>query len=901
MDIPSGFEAIGATLAILAVIALGGLAIRPRLLPWWANLLLGGVAGAGVTAFWGARVHTLDPGWWAVGVVVGAALGALPLLGQAWAGRNAEVRIGDYAVDGVLGSGASGTVYRARSADGAAVAIKVLAPEWMGDAEFRARFRAEAALMTQLNHPNCVRVIDVLDDDVVAAIVSELVDGASLRVVLESSGRLDAVQALDVMQGALAGLSYLHARGIVHRDVKPENILVDRHGVSKLVDFGLARRVGEWGTGGVESVGSPRYMSPEQVEGRAIDVRTDVYSCGVVLFELLTSRSPFTATDVAGVLRAHVQAPVPDPRSIRPDIPGPLAELCMAALAKDPADRPATAAEFLERLTSAAQSAYGASWLAGTATVGLAAVVGAVVGAGFGAAAAGGAAGAGGLAAAAAGLAPLASPSVGAASSVTQVVPGSAAPTGPGPAAPTGPVTGAPPGAPTGPAPGAPTGPATGVGAPTAATETPAPSAPPPHSTLVHVGRTHRPGVPRHLHRKSAAAAVVIIVLAMLGGGAGVGAAPVIPAGFRRPSGALAACVVGTWRSTRYAYEDVWDGTPVLVQQPLTGPIEEVAYEADGRMVSVAPAGELPSTGTLDGAPFLDQRFGTWTGIWTNEGDHGISQSVENASRWFDLLFTQATATSGRGTFLKIPTAHGRRAAVLSRSTVCTATSLRFTESFRYHGHTISDNSSYVRLPPGTRLPAAASVPPEQGLLGGLNLAAYCANALRLGGVRLTRGLAGPGAAYDNWACGGANASALDFDNACEWDWADASAVARPLSPDVAYGWLCYRSGAAAPASVTLKPSSGGAGTAVTITSPTACPTGSYSLSYGLSATGADRALLGGSNVPAPRGPVMMTATIDPFGTKHLPPGLLRIYLWCSSKVGPDFAYLPAAFHFTGS
>jgi len=272
--------------------------------------------------------------------------------------------LGGYELEGRIGAGATGVVYRARrSSDGSPVAVKLLSADLAAQKDFMARFRSEAALMAEVDSAHCVSFIELVEADGSIGLASELVDGATLRAVVRQSGSLTPEQSLGVLDGALQGLVALHAQGIVHRDVKPENILVDRSGTSKLADFGLARPAALGSAERTAEVeGSPLYMSPEQVRGDAVGLQSDLYSAGGVLFELLAGRPPFTAATIDEVLAAHVSADVPDPRSMRPDLPEPVAHLVTSALAKDPAQRPSSAQEFLDALRAAAKDSYGAAW-----------------------------------------------------------------------------------------------------------------------------------------------------------------------------------------------------------------------------------------------------------------------------------------------------------------------------------------------------------------------------------------------------------------------------------------------------------------------------------------------------------------------------------------------------------
>ncbi|SDO88569.1 Protein kinase domain-containing protein [Nakamurella panacisegetis] len=283
--------------------------------------------------------------------------------------------VGRYRVSAVLGSGSFGTVYLGSDPTiGSPVAVKVLDRDRTDDQASMAALRSEADAMRRIQDRHCVRVIDVVDEPDVTAIVTELIDGASLRAVLtRAAGRLTGPQALDVMRGALLGLTAVHTAGLIHGDVKPDNILVDRRGVSRLIDFGLARPQGAVSADG-SVAGSPAYMSPEQITGHQVTGRSDIYACAAVLFELLTGRRPYVSDRVVDVARMHLNAPVPDPREFEPTLAADLAQLCMKGLSKDPADRYATAADFLAALEQAAQQRYGAAWRTG---LGLGALAGA--------------------------------------------------------------------------------------------------------------------------------------------------------------------------------------------------------------------------------------------------------------------------------------------------------------------------------------------------------------------------------------------------------------------------------------------------------------------------------------------------------------------------------------------
>ncbi|MFI6919875.1 protein kinase [Nonomuraea spiralis] len=253
-----------------------------------------------------------------------------------------------------LGSGAAGRVVLAtRDHDGVEVAIKYLNDELRSDMGFVARFRHEARLIGTLQSSHHARLIDYVESGQGAAIVMELVNGVSLREILRSEGPTGAEAALVVLKGSLQGLAAAHSIGVVHRDFKPENVMVQGDGVSKLVDFGIAVRAGE----GVSAAGTPPYMAPEQWAGGPAGPTTDVYAATVVFFECLTGTRPYRAPNIAALARQHQSAPPPVE-----EVPQALQGLVERGLAKQPDERPPSAEAFLTELEAIAAEAYGADW-----------------------------------------------------------------------------------------------------------------------------------------------------------------------------------------------------------------------------------------------------------------------------------------------------------------------------------------------------------------------------------------------------------------------------------------------------------------------------------------------------------------------------------------------------------
>src|SRR5580693_6420446 len=253
-----------------------------------------------------------------------------------------------------LGSGGFGDVVLARhDASGTPVAIKYLRREMLADPEFAAMFRAEAAVLASLADPNVVRLYEYAESPGGAAIVMELVEGVSLREMLARQGKTTAEAALVVLQGSLLGLAAAHRRGVVHRDYKPENVLVAGDGASKLTDFGIAARAGDSPMAG----GTLLYAPPEQFAGAPASPASDVYAATATFYECLVGRPPFSGTTAEALLYQHLSEPVP----LEP-VPGPLRPLVEAGLAKDPGRRPADAIALVTGLRTMAAGAYGPDW-----------------------------------------------------------------------------------------------------------------------------------------------------------------------------------------------------------------------------------------------------------------------------------------------------------------------------------------------------------------------------------------------------------------------------------------------------------------------------------------------------------------------------------------------------------
>ncbi|WP_345711009.1 Stk1 family PASTA domain-containing Ser/Thr kinase, partial [Kineococcus glutinatus] len=261
-------------------------------------------------------------------------------------GRRIDSR---YRVLGRIGRGGMGVVYRAEDERlEREVALKVLRSDLAHDADARQRFVREAKAAARLANPHVVSVLDQGTDGEVAYLVMELVPGRTLRDAISEQGLLTPGEALAALEDVLDALAEAHRKGIVHRDVKPANVLVDDHGRIKVADFGLARSAAAATTasGSTDLLGTAEYLAPERMRGIA-DARSDVYATGVLLFEMLTGQPPFTGDTPANLAYRHLYDEVPAPSALVPGLPAPIDGLVRHATAKDPADRPADAGEFL--------------------------------------------------------------------------------------------------------------------------------------------------------------------------------------------------------------------------------------------------------------------------------------------------------------------------------------------------------------------------------------------------------------------------------------------------------------------------------------------------------------------------------------------------------------------------
>ena len=260
------------------------------------------------------------------------------MTGESLAGR----RFGAYEILEELGSGGMGKVYRARNVTlERVVALKTLAPAFSADQEFVQRFLKEARVAARLNHPNVVQIYDFGSVGGIQYLAMEFVDGESLGARL-ARGRLAEREAIRVVRQAAKALAVAHEAGIVHRDIKPDNLMLTSRGDLKLVDLGIAKRVDEdqglTQTG--QAVGTPNYISPEQIRGsKDIDARADVYSLGATFYHLVTGHAPYKGTSGALVMSMHLTQPLPDPRQYEPGLSEGLCRVLRKSMAKSRGER----------------------------------------------------------------------------------------------------------------------------------------------------------------------------------------------------------------------------------------------------------------------------------------------------------------------------------------------------------------------------------------------------------------------------------------------------------------------------------------------------------------------------------------------------------------------------------
>ena len=256
-----------------------------------------------------------------------------------------------YEILEVLGVGGMAVVYKARCHRlNRFVAVKILKDDFLQDEEFRRRFHSESQAVAMLSHSNIVSVYDVSTSADADYIVMELIDGITLKQYMEKKGVLNWKETLHFAIQIAKALEHAHSRGIVHRDIKPHNVMVLKNGSVKVTDFGIARVMSEGNTLTKEALGSVHYISPEQAKGGRVDNRSDIYSLGVVLYEMMSGRPPYDGESPVAVAIKHINGGAPMPSTLNPNIPGGLEQIIMKAMGHDPADRYDTATKMLADL-----------------------------------------------------------------------------------------------------------------------------------------------------------------------------------------------------------------------------------------------------------------------------------------------------------------------------------------------------------------------------------------------------------------------------------------------------------------------------------------------------------------------------------------------------------------------
>ena len=256
--------------------------------------------------------------------------------------------VGGYRIESKIGEGGMGTVYRAIETNlERRVAVKVLNADLARNATIAERFRSEARAQANLNHTNIAVLYSFLVQENLAMMVMEFVEGENFQQMIERRGLIPSDEAIPWFKQALLGVGAAHRAGIIHRDIKPSNLMLNTHSIVKVMDFGIAKVVGERGlTRTGSQVGTVYYMSPEQIKGEHVDVRSDIYSLGVTLYEMLTAHVPFASNTDFRVLTDHVQTPPPLPSTFYPYIPKGIENIVLKALEKNPDDRFQNVEEF---------------------------------------------------------------------------------------------------------------------------------------------------------------------------------------------------------------------------------------------------------------------------------------------------------------------------------------------------------------------------------------------------------------------------------------------------------------------------------------------------------------------------------------------------------------------------
>jgi serine/threonine-protein kinase len=264
-------------------------------------------------------------------------------------------RVGGYRLDSLIGVGGMGMVYGATAPDGTRVALKLVKEDYARDETFRRRFQREARIAQTVEHPNVVPVLETGEHDGLPYLTERYVEGGSLHDKLRNEGQLDVPTAVRICTQVAEGLEALWAAGMVHRDIKPGNILLDANGDAHITDFGLAKDTqGSALTLPGQALGSMDYMAPEQIRGEQVGAATDIYALACVMFECMKGRPPFADRQGMRVLWAHLQDEPDDPCADRDDVPPGFTDALKLGLRKDPEQRPKTSTAYARALSEAA-------------------------------------------------------------------------------------------------------------------------------------------------------------------------------------------------------------------------------------------------------------------------------------------------------------------------------------------------------------------------------------------------------------------------------------------------------------------------------------------------------------------------------------------------------------------
>ncbi|NIP38927.1 MAG: protein kinase, partial [Candidatus Dadabacteria bacterium] len=264
------------------------------------------------------------------------------------------INVGEYRIVEKVGQGGMGSVYKAvHTTLEQIVAIKVLSSEFSDNPSMRSRFINEARIQAKFKHPNVVNVLNFFEIDEKAFLVMEFIEGETLEKILQRKGKLQIEEALDISYSVLNALVFMHSKGVIHRDVKPANIMFTRDNVVKVADFGIAKSVNEktkhTKTG---LLGSVMYLTPEQILGEQTSAATDVYSFGITLYKMLTGRTPFSNKTEFEIMKSHLEEDPTSPNEYNDYISKSLNKVILKSIAKDPKDRFSSASEFSQKLRS---------------------------------------------------------------------------------------------------------------------------------------------------------------------------------------------------------------------------------------------------------------------------------------------------------------------------------------------------------------------------------------------------------------------------------------------------------------------------------------------------------------------------------------------------------------------